>query len=105
MVVVAGSGLLSLTLPLVVGPMFRRLSDSLGATAPAAGILLQGWIPVVVGLSPLGLVAYALGVPQPLGRRRLVLVLAFALTVLAGAVFLFAIYGTLFAMAGAPTGQ
>lgn len=103
MVVVAGSGLLSLTIPLTVGPMFRRLSDSLGPTAPPPGMLLQGWIPLALGLSPLGLVGYALAVPQPIGRRRLVLVLAFALTVLAGAVFLFAIYGALFRMAGAPT--
>jgi hypothetical protein len=102
-VVVASSGLLSLAIPLAVGPAFRRLSDSLGATPPPAG-LLQGWIPLVVGLSPLGLMALALVVPQPLGRRRLMLVLAFALTVLAGALFLFALYGTLFSMAGAPTG-
>ena len=103
-VVVASSGLLSLAIPLAVGPAFRRLSDSLGATPAPAGLLLQGWIPLVVGLSPLGLMAFALVVPQPLGRRRLVLVLAFALTVLAGALFLFALYGTLFSVAGAPTG-
>jgi hypothetical protein len=101
--VVTGSGLLSLAIPLAVGPMFRRLSDSLGPAAPPPGLLLQGWIPVALGLSPLVLVGVALAVPQPLGRRRLFLVLAFALTVLAGAVFLFAIYGTLFSMAGAPT--
>lgn len=102
---VAGSALASVAVPLVVGPMFQRLSDSLGAEAPPAGRwLLQGWIPLVIGVGPLLLVAYAVGVRQSIVRRRVVLVLAFALTVLAGAVFLFALYATLFSMAGAPTG-
>ena len=102
---VAASGLVTLVLPLVVAPMFRRLSESLGAAAPStAGSLLQGWMPVVVGLVPLALVVYALVIPQRLMRRRLILVLAFALTVLASALLLFALYGTLFSMAGAAAG-
>jgi len=101
-VVVASSGLLSLIVPLVVAPMFRRLSESVGAPPPGAW-LLQGWVPLALGLSPLALVAWALGVRQPLVRRRLILVLAFALTVLAGAISLFALYGALFSMAGATT--
>ena len=103
MVVVAGSGLVSLVVPLVVAPMFRRLSASVGAPPDVWAGLLQGWVPLALGLSPLALVAWALGVRQTLGRRRLFLVLAFALTVLAGAISLFALYGTLFSMAGAPT--
>jgi len=103
--VVGGSGLLSLLVPLLVVPIFRRLSESLGATAPSlASSVLQGWTPVALGLFPLVLVAYALGVRQPLIRRRLLLVLAFAVTVLASAVLLIALYGTLFNMAGAPMG-
>lgn len=106
MVVVGGSGLMSLTVPLLVVPVYRRLSESLGATGPSfAGWALQGWVPPALGLLPLALVAYALAVRQPLMRRRMVLVLAFALTVLAGAVLLIALYGTLFGMAGAITGQ
>jgi hypothetical protein len=102
---VAASGLVTLVLPLFVAPMFRRLSESLGAAAPStAGSLLQGWTPVAVGLVPLALVVYALVVPQRLMRRRLILVLAFALTVLASALLLFALYGTLFSMAGAAAG-
>ena len=101
--VVAGSGVMSLVVPLVVAPMFRQLSASVGAPPGFGSGLLQGWIPFALGLSPLALMAWALAVPQPLGRRRLLLVLAFALTVLAGAVSLFALYGTLFSMAGAPT--
>ena len=102
---VAASGLVTLVLPLFVAPMFRRLSESLGAAAPSpAGSLLQGWTPVVVGLVPLALVVYAVVVPQRLMRRRLILVLAFALTVLASALLLFALYGTLFSMAGAAAG-
>jgi hypothetical protein len=102
---VAASGLVTLVLPLFVAPMFRRLSESLGSAAPStAGTLLQGWTPVAVGLIPLALVVYALVVPQRLMRRRLILVLAFALTVLASALLLFALYGTLFSMAGAAAG-
>ncbi|HZJ54053.1 MAG TPA: hypothetical protein VFD38_07935 [Myxococcaceae bacterium] len=105
MALVAVSGLLSLALPLVVAPMFRRLSESLGAAAPGGlGGALQGWFPLVLGLAPLALVAYALAVRQPLTRRRLVLVLAFVLTVLAGGMSLVAVYATLFSMAGAATG-
>jgi hypothetical protein len=104
-VLVAASGLVTLVLPLFVAPMFRRLSESLGATQPsAAGTLLHGWMPFGVGLLPLALVVYALVVPQRVMRRRMVLVLAFALTVLASAVLLFALYGTLFSMAGAAAG-
>jgi hypothetical protein len=103
-VLVASSGVLSLVVPLTLAPMFRRLSESLGAP-PGTGVgLLQGWIPVVLGVAPLVLVAWALGVRQSLLRRRLILVVAFALTVLAGAVSLFALYGALFSMAAAPTG-
>jgi len=99
---VAVSGLLSLALPLAVAPMFRRLSESIGAGTPGGfGRMLHGWLPLALGLAPLALVVYALAVPQPVGRRRLFLVLAFMLTVLAGGVFLVALYGALFSMAGA----
>jgi hypothetical protein len=104
-VLVAVSGLVTLVMPLFVAPMFRRLSEALGSAAPStAGTLLQGWIPVAVGLVPLALVLYALAVPQPVMRRRLILVVAFALTVLASALLLVALYGTLFSMAGAAAG-
>ncbi len=94
-----------MVVPIVVGPMFGRLSESLGSTPPAPGRwLLQGWIPLALGVGPLVLVGYALAVRQSIVRRRVVLVLAFALTVLAGVVLLFALYATLFSMAGAPTG-
>ena len=102
-VIVASSGVLSLVIPLTGAPMFRRLSESIGAPPGSGSSLLQGWIPLALGLAPLALVAWALGVRQSIGRRRLLLVLAFALTVLAGAVSLFALYGALFSMAGAPT--
>ena len=106
MLVVGGSGLMSLAVPLLVAPMYRRLSESLGATGPSsASWVLEGWVPAALGLLPLALVAYALAVPQPLMRRRMVLVAAFALSVVASAVVLIALYGTLFGMAGAITGQ
>lgn len=99
---VALSGLVSLALPLAVAPMFRRLSESVGAGAPGGfGSVLQGWLPFALGLAPLALVVYALAVRQSVARRRLFLVLAFMLTVLAGGVFLVALYATLFSMAGA----
>ena len=102
---VAASGLVTLVLPLFVVPMFRRLTESLGPAAPStAGTMLQGWAPVAAGLIPLGLVVYAIAVRQPVMRRRLILVLAFALTVLASVFLLVAIYGALFAMAGAASG-
>jgi hypothetical protein len=103
-VLVTSSGLLSGVVPLVLAPMFRRLSESLGAPPGASVGLLQGWIPVTLGVAPLVLVVWALGVRQSIGRRRLLLVVAFALTVLAGAVSLLALYGALFSMAAAPTG-
>lgn len=103
-VMVASSGLLSLIVPFTLGPMFRQLSESLGAPPGSSGGLLQGWIPMALGIAPLVLVVWALGVRQSLGRRRLLLVVAFALTVLAGAVSLVAVYGALFSMAAAPTG-
>jgi hypothetical protein len=85
--------------------MFGRLSESLGSPPPSPGRgLLQGWVPVALGVGPLVLVGYALAVRQSIIRRRVLLVLAFALTVLAGVVFLFALYTTLFSIAGAPTG-
>ena len=66
--------------------------------------MLQGWVPVLLGFLPLGVVVVALAVPQPLMRRRVLLLIAFALTVLASAVLLFALYGTLFSVAGAAAG-
>jgi len=100
--IVAASGAITLLFPLFIGPMFGRLASSLGATGPSVGSwLLQGWVPLLLGVLPLTLVAYALVVPHPLLRRRLLLVIAFALTILASVVLLFAVYGALFAMAGA----
>jgi len=103
--VVAGSGAFGLLVPALVAPMFRRLSESLGATGPSfASWVLQGWVPVSLAVLPLAVLTFALAVPQPLMRRRMLLLLAFALTVLAAAALLFALYGTLFSIAGAAAG-
>jgi hypothetical protein len=94
---VGASGLGGLLFPLFVAPMFRRLSDALGGPAPSgAASFLQGWTPALLGLLPVALVVYALGVPQSLGRRRLVLVLAFALTIVESVVLLLGTYSALF---------
>ena len=104
--VVGASGLFALVVPVLIAPMFRRLSESLGATGPsAASSLLQSWVPAAVGSLPLVVLALALALPHPLMRRRVLILLAFALTVLASALLLFALYGTLFAAAGAAAGQ
>lgn len=104
--VVAGSGVLGLIVPALIAPMFRRLSESLGATGPSlAAWVLQGWVPVSLAVLPLAVLALALAVPQPLMRRRMLLVLAFALTVVAAGALLVALYGTIFAMAGAAAGS
>ena len=103
--VVGVSGMFGLAVPLVVAPMFRRLSESLGATdASLASTVLQGWVPLALGLLPLVVLAAALLVPLPLMPRRVLLLLAFALTVVAGGVLLLALYGTLFAFAGSAAG-
>ena len=104
--VVAGSGVLGLIVPALLAPMFRRLSESLGATGPSlAAWVLRGWVPVSLAMLPLAVLAVALAVPQPLMRRRMLLVLAFALTVVAAGALLVALYGTIFAMAGAAAGS
>jgi len=103
-VVVASSGLLSLVVPLGVAPMFRKMSESVGAPPSPVAWLLEGWVPLALGLAPLALVVWALGVRQSLVRRRVILVVAFALTVLAGAISLVALYGAIFSMAGGATG-
>lgn len=103
--IVGGSALFALVVPLFIAPIFRRLSESLGATGPSfAASVLQGWVPVLLGFLPLGVVVVALAVPQPLMRRRVLLLIAFALTVLASALLLFALYGTLFSVAGGAAG-
>jgi hypothetical protein len=104
--VVGGSGVLGLIIPALIAPMFRRLSESLGATGPSlAAWVLQGWVPVSLAVLPLAVLALALAIPQPLMRRRMLLVLAFALTVVAAGALLVALYGTIFAMAGAAAGS
>ena len=104
--VVAGSGVLGLIVPALLAPMFRRLSESLGATGPSlAAWVLRGWVPVSLAMLPLAVLAVALAVPQPLMRRRMLLVLAFALTGVAAGALLVALYGTIFAMAGAAAGS
>jgi len=100
--VVGASGLFALAVPVFIAPVFRHLAESLGVTGSSlTSKLLQGWVPAVVGVLPLGVLGYALAVPQSLIRRRMFILLAFALTVLAGAILLVAFYGTLFATAGA----
>ena len=95
------SGLGGLLFPLFVAPMFRRLSEALGAPAPSGvAALLQGWTPALLGLLPVMLVVYALAVPQTLGRRRLALLVAFALTIVESVVFLVGTYSALFSAMG-----
>jgi hypothetical protein len=94
---VGASGVGGLLFPLFVAPIFRRLSDALGGPTPSgAASFLQGWTPALLGLLPVALVVYALAVPQSLGRRRLVLVLAFALTIVESVVLLWGTYSALF---------
>ena len=103
---VAASGLFALAVPLFIAPVFRHLSESLGVSGSSlSSSLLQGWVPAVVGALPLGVLGFALAVPQSVMRRRILIVVAFALTVLAGVMLLFAFYGTLFAAAGAAAGS
>ena len=103
---VGASGLFGLAVPLFIAPVFRHLAESLGVTGSSlSSSLLQGWVPAVVGVLPLGVLGYALVVPQSVLRRRMLIVVAFALTVLAGVMLLFAFYGTLFAAAGAAAGS
>jgi hypothetical protein len=91
------SGLFGLAFPLFIGPVFRRLADSMGVAQPTGFFaLVQGWAPAFFGLLPLTMVAYAVFVPQSLGRRRLVLLAAFALTVLESVVLLVSVYASLF---------
>ncbi|MGZ6133704.1 MAG: hypothetical protein ACXWK9_04560 [Myxococcaceae bacterium] len=103
--VVAGSGAFGLLVPALIAPMFTRLSESLGATGPSlASWVLHGWVPVSLAVLPLAVLACALVVPQTVTRRRMLLLLAFTLTVFATAALLFALYGTLFSIAGAASG-
>lgn len=104
--VVAGSGAFALIVPAFIAPRFTRLSESLGATDPSlASWVLHGWVPVSLAVLPLALLACALVVPQSVMRRRMLLLLAFALTIVAAGALLFALYGTLFSIAGAASGS
>ena len=94
---VSASGLFGLAFPLVVAPVFRRMGEQIGATPTGLGaVLLGGWVPVLLGVLPLGLLVVALAVRQGVGRRRLLLVLAFALTVVEAVVLLIGMYGLMF---------
>jgi hypothetical protein len=94
---VASSGLFGLAFPLFVAPVFRKMTEQMGASPIGLGaVLLGGWLPVLVGALPLALVVLALGVRQGLGRRRLLLGLAFLLTVVEALVLLIGMYGLYF---------
>jgi hypothetical protein len=94
---VASSGLFGLAFPLFVAPVFRKMTEQMGASPIGLGaVLLGGWLPVLVGAFPLALVVLALGVRQGLGRRRLLLGLAFLLTVVEALVLLIGMYGLYF---------
>ena len=64
-------------------------------------VLLGGWLPVLVGALPLALVVLALGVRQGVGRRRMLLALAFVLTVVEALVLLIGMYGLMFTVVDA----
>jgi hypothetical protein len=94
---VASSGLFGLAFPLFVAPVFRKMTEQMGASPIGLGaVLLGGWLPVLVGALPLALVVLALGVRQGLGRRRVLLGLAFVLTVVEALVLLIGMYGLYF---------
>jgi len=94
---VSASGLFGLAFPLIVAPVFRRMVEEIRATPSGLGaVLLGGWVPVFLGLVPLALLAVALAVRQSVGRRRLLLVFAFTLTVVEAVVLLIGMYGLMF---------
>lgn len=94
---VTASGLFGAAFPLLVAPTFQRMTTQIGA-APGSlgGLLLGGWAPMLLGGVPLAVIVIALGLRQSLARRRVLLVLAFALTVMEAAVLLIGMYGLMF---------
>ncbi|MFO0722199.1 MAG: hypothetical protein U1E65_00365 [Myxococcota bacterium] len=86
--------------PIAIGPTFERMFQDFGGTLPkVTELVLQIWFAPLLGVLPLGLLAFGLA-QGPLRRRRLALVLAFLVGATELGLVIWAVYLPVFALAG-----
>ena len=87
--------------PLVMGPAYARMFTDFGSALPPLTELgLTTWFPLMLGLNPASIAFYAVAGPHPMGRRRLLIVVAFGMGLVAVGVLIAAMYQPIFSIAG-----
>ncbi len=91
-----------LVLPRVAAPHFEQMFRELGGEMPAlTRFVLSFWGAPVLSIIPLGCMSTALFFRRsaPIGERRILLVVAFGLTVVGSAIYLLGLYLPIFTIA------
>lgn len=89
--------------PFLIAPTFTKMFLDFGNAAELPNITQLGmttWFPLMLGLNPASVVFHALSGKHTLGRRRLLIVAAFVLALIACGICLVAMYAPIFALAG-----
>ena len=103
-VVLVGVGaLFCIGFPFLIAPAFAAMFADFGTREALPQLTRLGltiWFPLMLGLNPASIAFYALSGHHTLGRRRLLIVVAFVLSLLASGLCLAAMYAPVFALAG-----
>jgi len=95
-------GLALLSVPFAVTPAFMSMFEEFGGQLPGITLFVaRSWFPVASGFLVLALTGAGLFSRMPLKTRRALLVAAFLIGLVLGAVYLWGMYAPVFELAGA----
>ncbi len=103
-IAVAGVGagaLFCFQFPFLIAPRFAKMFADFGGPLPDLTQLgMTIWFPLLLGLNPASVAIHALSGKHSLGKRRLLIVAAFLMALVASGLCLAAMYMPIFALAG-----
>lgn len=98
---VCAAALFCFQFPFLTAPHFAKMFADFGGELPdLTQLAMTTWFPLMLGLNPASIVFHALSGKHTLGRRRLLIVVAFVVGLIACGVCLVAMYAPVFAIAG-----
>ena len=98
---VCAGALFCFLFPFLIAPRFAKMFADFGGELPNITQLgMTVWFPLMLGLNPASIVFHALSGKHTLTKRRLLIVGAFVMAMVACGVCLISVYAPIFALAG-----
>jgi hypothetical protein len=95
-------GLFLLAAPFAITPAFVSMFEEFGADLPGITVFVtRSWYPIASGFLVLVLTGSGLISPMPMKTRRALIVAAFLIGLVLGAIYLWGLYAPIFGLAGA----